>query len=177
LAAATVQVLAEALALVKKSGLPPESMSAALENHGVRSGLTDMKLPGMLKGDFEPHFSVKHMLKDMELAIGMAQSHSLDLPVTTSAARVLYDAAGRGWADLDFSSVLKFYADEQESVAPAPVEPEPVPAAEPAENPEITPAAAPEENTATEAASAPEAEPSPQKPPGLMQRLFGKKSG
>jgi len=153
LASAMVQSLAEALALVKKSGLPPESMSAALENHGVRSGLTDMKLPVMLKEDFEPHFSVKHMLKDMQLAIGMAQSHGLDLPVTTSAARVLYDAANRGWADLDFSSVLKFYTDANGA----------------------SPVNDLKGNADPQPASV--SEPGKKNPPGLLQRLFGKKSG
>jgi len=172
LAAATVQTLAEAIALVKKSGLPAESLAAALENHGVRSGLTDMKLPGMIKADFDPHFSVKHMLKDMQLAISMAQSHSVELPVTTAAARVLYEAANRGWADLDFSSVLKFYADEPETppaepaTAPEP-EPKPEPASEPSENAESAPV---EESQSEEVAK-------PARPSGLLKRLFGKKSG
>ena len=78
----------------------------------MRSGLTDMKMPGMIKGDFEPHFSVKHMLKDLKLGIGMAGANSIELPVTTAAARVLSEAANRGWVDLDFSSVLKFYDEE-----------------------------------------------------------------
>jgi 3-hydroxyisobutyrate dehydrogenase-like beta-hydroxyacid dehydrogenase len=158
LAAATVQTLAEALALVKKSGLPAETLAAALENHGVRSGLTDMKLPGMLKSDFEPHFSVKHMLKDMQIALNMAESHSVELPVTTAAARVLYDAANRGWADLDFSSVLKFYSDETEEVVTA-----------------STADPAPVESGDSPVKTEPEAA-EPAHRPGLMRRLlFGKK--
>jgi 3-hydroxyisobutyrate dehydrogenase-like beta-hydroxyacid dehydrogenase len=186
LVAATVQTLAEAMALVKKSGVPPESLAAALENHGVRSGLTDMKLPGMLKADFDPHFSVKHMLKDMQLAIGMAQSHSVELPVTTAAARVLYDAANRGWTDLDFSSVLRFYEDEPESSPePPPAATEPLPATEPVIEP-ATPAiepATPETEPTKSSELIPPAEPEaaepaqPERPRGFLQRLFGKKSG
>ena len=163
LAAATVQTLVEAIALVKKSGLPGEAMAAALEHHGVRSGLTDMKMPGLLKGDFEPHFSVKHMLKDMQIALSMAELHSVELPVTTAAARVLYDAANRGWADLDFSSVLKFYADEPEPAAPV-------------SNSDAKPAAEKKENDAPAPVIEPEPVEAP-RPAGLISRLFGKKSG
>ena len=112
LVATTVQALAECIALVKKSGLPAESIAAALEHHGVRSGITDLKLPGMLSANFDPHFSVKHMLKDLTLA--RAMSTPVELPVTTAAALVLGKAAEQGWADLDFSSVLKLYETKVE---------------------------------------------------------------
>jgi len=112
LVAATVQTMAEAMALMKKSGVSGEVFGRALANHGVRSGLSDMKLPGMIQHNFEPHFSVKHMLKDMQLAITMADALSLDMPSTTAAARSLYEAMNRGWADLDFSSVLRLYGEE-----------------------------------------------------------------
>jgi 3-hydroxyisobutyrate dehydrogenase-like beta-hydroxyacid dehydrogenase len=119
LAAATVQTLVEAFALVQKSGVNPEVLTRALENHGVRSGITYMKLPKILAGDFDPHFTVKHMLKDMQIAVSMADSLAIEIPSTTAAARVLYDAVGRGWADFDFSAVAKFYADSPETEIPA----------------------------------------------------------
>ena len=110
LVATTVQGLAEAFALVKQSGLPASALAAGIEHHAVRSGLTDLKLPGMLESNFEPHFSVKHMLKDLRIASALVSS--IELPATEAAARVLEEAVQRGWADLDFSSVLKFYNEE-----------------------------------------------------------------
>ena len=105
--ATTVQSLAEALTLVKKSGLPASALAAGLEHHAVRSGITDLKMPGMLEANFEPHFSVKHMRKDLKIACDMAGS--VDLPVTRETVRILDEAVDQGWADLDFSSVLKFF--------------------------------------------------------------------
>ena len=67
--AATVQAAAEALALVQAFGAPLEKFVEAMRANASYSGTLAMKLPKILEGDFEPQFSVKHMLKDMQLAI------------------------------------------------------------------------------------------------------------
>src|SRR5918997_1517941 len=61
--AATVQVAAEALALVQAAGIPLDKFATAMASNGSNSGTLAMKLPKMLSGDFETQFSVKHMLK------------------------------------------------------------------------------------------------------------------
>jgi len=66
-----------------------------------------------VRGDFEPHFSLKHMFKDVQLGIHMANSFDLEVPVTTVTAGVMYGALNNGWADLDFSSVFRIYSDAQ----------------------------------------------------------------
>src|SRR5438552_13873900 len=65
--AATIQASAEALALVHAHGLPLEKFIEAMRVNASYSGTLAMKLPKMLERDFAPHFSVKHMLKDMQL--------------------------------------------------------------------------------------------------------------
>ena len=74
--AASVQGAAEALALVYKSGLSVEKFAAAMRNNGSNSATLDMKLPMMMQGNFEPHFSVKHMLKDVVIATRLARGGS-----------------------------------------------------------------------------------------------------
>ncbi len=66
--AATAQVAAEALALVRKAGISPELFGRAMKSNASNSATLEMKVPMMLAGDFEPHFSVKHMLKDVRIA-------------------------------------------------------------------------------------------------------------
>ncbi|MDP9291026.1 MAG: NAD(P)-dependent oxidoreductase, partial [Verrucomicrobiota bacterium] len=114
LAAVEVQALAEALALSKRSGIAPETFVKAMELHGTRSGLIDMKLPGMINGDYEPHFTMQHMFKDVRLGIKMANALDLDIPTTSATAGVIYGAIDRGWTDLDYSALMKMY----ETVAP-----------------------------------------------------------
>lgn len=119
IAAVTVQTLVEACSLLAKSGMDPAVLIKALEHHGARSGLSDMKLPKIVTGDHETHFSVKHMFKDVQLAIQDANRWDIDLPATTATAGSLYNAISQGWADLDFSSIAKFY-DLRKPEAPAP---------------------------------------------------------
>lgn len=109
--AATVQALAEALALVKASGLDPGLLVKGLENNAARSGAVDLKLPKMLAADYSPHFALRHMLKDSRLAAELAQSAGLDIPLTRANAAILQQAVGRGWGDEDFSATFRAYSD------------------------------------------------------------------
>jgi hypothetical protein len=109
IAACNIQVLAEALALVKKTGLDPQTLTRALEHHGARSALIDMKLPKLIAGDYEPHFSLQNMLKDARIAIRMADELGLDLPATATTAGVMTGAVERGWQGDDFSVVGRLF--------------------------------------------------------------------
>ena len=110
ISAATTQTLAEALAIVQHAGLDPAVLGAAIAQNACRSGVVDLKLPMMIAGEYEPHFSVKHMLKDVQLGVSLANWLDLEVPVTTVTAGLLYGAVQKGWGDLDFSALYKAYA-------------------------------------------------------------------
>ena len=130
IAAVSIQTLAEALAIVQKAGIDPELLAAALEQNAARSGTTDLKLPMMIAGDYEPHFSLKHMFKDVQLGIHMANALDLEVPATTVTAGVMYGALNQGWADLDFSALYKVYEPQVAAQAHA------LPAAPPRHEPQ-----------------------------------------
>jgi 3-hydroxyisobutyrate dehydrogenase-like beta-hydroxyacid dehydrogenase len=109
LSAVSIQTLAEALAIVKKSGIEPEVFAAALEQNACRSGAMDLKLPKMVSGDYEPHFSLKHMFKDVQLGIHIANALDLEVPATTTTAGVMYGAMQKGNGELDYAAVFKTY--------------------------------------------------------------------
>ena len=133
LTASTVQTLSEMIALVRASGIDAQRLVEALENNGSRSGTSDLKLPSMIAGDFEPHFSLKHMLKDVRLALGIAEGYKVPVPVADATARVLAGGVERQWGDLDFGAVAKNY----DALRPAP------PVAKPSETEPPTPTPAP----------------------------------
>src|SRR5436309_10415649 len=110
--AATIQATAEALALVQAQGLPLEKFVEAMRVNASYSGTLAMKLPKMLGRDFAPHFSVKHMLKDMQIASQIALSHYLDLGVTAAARDQLFEQMQWGHGDDDYSSVVRKYLHE-----------------------------------------------------------------
>ena len=107
--AATAQVAAEALALVRKAGISTELFGRAMKSNASNSTTLEMKVPRMLAGDFEPHFSVKHMLKDVRIAAHLARDYSLDLPVTEVASDMLLAELKQGRGDADYSSVAQKY--------------------------------------------------------------------
>ena len=76
ISAVTVQTLAEAYAIVKGSGIDPAALSEALKYNANRSGITDQKLPKILNREYEPHFSLKHMFKDVQLGHPYREIHS-----------------------------------------------------------------------------------------------------
>src|SRR5262245_8101975 len=110
--AASVQATAEALALVQAEGLPFEKFADAMRINASYSGTLAMKLPKMLDRDFAPHFSVKHMLKDMQIASQIALSRYLDLGVTAAARNQLFEQMQWGHGDNDYSAVLRKYLHE-----------------------------------------------------------------
>jgi 3-hydroxyisobutyrate dehydrogenase-like beta-hydroxyacid dehydrogenase len=117
--AVTTETLAEALAIARKCGIAPEAFGAALHQNACKSGTIELKLPKMLTGDFSPHFSLKHMFKDVQLGIEMANSLDLEIPATAATAGVLYGGMSKGWADLDFASVFKQFTAEEEAAQAA----------------------------------------------------------
>src|SRR5438552_4204151 len=110
--AASVQAAAEALALVQALGVPLEKFLEAMRANASHSTTLAMKLPKMLERDFEPHFSVKHMQKDMQIASQIALSHYLDLGVTAAARDQLLEQMQWGYGDDDYSSVVRKYLHE-----------------------------------------------------------------
>lgn len=122
ISAVSIQTLAEALAIVQKAGLDPEVLGAALEHNACRSGVMEMKLPKMIAGDYETHFSLKHMFKDVQLGIHVANALDIEIPATTVTAGVMYGALNQGNGDLDYAALYKVY-ESQVKPAPAPLPP------------------------------------------------------
>jgi len=109
---ASVQALAEGLALINHAGIPAAKFVEALQNNASNSKTLSMKLPKMIEGNFEPHFALKHMLKDMKIASQLGLSHHLELAVTTAARDRLLEQEQRGYAEEDFSVIARKYFPE-----------------------------------------------------------------
>ncbi|MEO6872564.1 MAG: NAD-binding protein, partial [Chthoniobacterales bacterium] len=124
--AATAQIGAEALALVRNAGLSTELFSRAMKFNASNSATLEMKIPLMAAGDYETHFSVKHMLKDVRIASKLAEGYLLKLPVTEVSGDMLLEEIKRGHGDADYSSVAQPYFPAREK----PAEPIAKPAAE-----------------------------------------------
>ena len=101
ISAAAVASLAEAVNLLASNGLDPAILAPALGTNAARSGVTDLKLPCMLQGDFAPRFSARNMLKDMRLASLLAEPAQARL-----ISCLLEETCAAGLADADFSAIV-----------------------------------------------------------------------
>jgi 3-hydroxyisobutyrate dehydrogenase len=102
-----LQGVLEGYALAKRLGVSVAAMSEVFENSAGKTGVGSFKTPYLLRGDYEAHFKLWLMHKDLHLAGSEAERLGLPLPAA-SAVRAVYDqgvAAGLG--DEDFLALAK----------------------------------------------------------------------
>ncbi|MFN2542903.1 MAG: NAD(P)-dependent oxidoreductase [Chthoniobacterales bacterium] len=115
--AASVQAAAEALALIQTVGLPLEKFVEAMRGNASNSKCLEMKLPKMIARDFEPHFSIKHMLKDIQIAIRLGLTHHLELAITAATRDRLLEQMQHGHEEEDYSAVARRYLAQLQTPA------------------------------------------------------------
>lgn len=103
------ETLAEALAVVRGSGLDGQKLVDALEFNASRSATADAKLAAMLTGDYEPNFPLKHAHKDLKLALALAHELKIELPATAAASGAMRAAIDKNHGDQDFAAVSENY--------------------------------------------------------------------
>ncbi len=102
--------LAEAISFASRAGLTPEQVSDLLLNiSGTRSPTSGLKVPKMLRSDYEVQFALKHMRKDTEIMVREAQRLKVPLPVTGLASSLLRMAENMGLGDLDVAALIELY--------------------------------------------------------------------
>ena len=120
ISAAVVEALAEALAITKAHGVAPEKLLEALIPNANCSPLITMKLPSMISGTYDAHFSVKNMLKDARYAQNLAKEKGLETPVLDSTASQMDKVVQAGGGELDYSAMMQNYAFPEPEIEPAP---------------------------------------------------------
>ncbi len=101
---------AEAFHLAKKEGLSPEQVAQVLSASVIISPSLKAKFPLFLKDRYEPHFSLRHMRKDLRLMLDTADELNIELPLVKEAHHLYSEAVEEGYGDLDYSAVVKYLA-------------------------------------------------------------------
>lgn len=109
ISACAVQAMAEALAIATRHGVPAECLLKAVSINASASVLSGMKLPKMVEGDYETHFSLSNMGKDSRYMLDLAKSAGLETPAIAAVSKRMLDLAADGLGDMDFSVVAKPY--------------------------------------------------------------------
>jgi 2-hydroxy-3-oxopropionate reductase len=101
----TIQAVAEALTLAKKSGIDVAKVRAALLGGFAQSKILDLHGQRIIDRNFKPGFKVKLHRKDMNIALQTAKQLSVPLPASSIVASQMDALIARGDAELDHSAL------------------------------------------------------------------------
>lgn len=105
--AGVAQSLCESLTLSRAAGIPDKTFFDALAQNASRSGLSDLKEQKLKERNYSPQFSVKHMSKDLRLALESAMDLGLALGQTESLTKIYDQGVAAGWQDDDFIGLVR----------------------------------------------------------------------
>jgi len=106
------QALGESLALARAAGIHDDTYFAALSRNAGRSGLSDLKEPKLRARSYSPQFSLKHMGKDLRLALETAGDLGLSLDQSARLAATYAKGAEAGWQEDDFIGLVRILEKE-----------------------------------------------------------------
>jgi 3-hydroxyisobutyrate dehydrogenase len=94
------------LALVEKEGIEIEQFMSIVRDSALYAPTFDKKLDRMLAKDFSnPNFPTKHLAKDTNLFLSVAQQLDIDTSGLEGVASLLQKALAQGLADTDYSAL------------------------------------------------------------------------
>ncbi|SFG24276.1 NAD(P)-dependent oxidoreductase [Sporolactobacillus nakayamae] len=103
--------VAEALSYAKHAGLDTDKVMESIETGAAGSWSLSNLGPRMLKGDFEPGFYIKHLIKDERIALESAEAMGLDTPGLALSKKIYDELAEKGEENSGTQAIYKKYWD------------------------------------------------------------------
>ena len=107
--ALTVQAVAEALTLAKKSGVDGAKVRAALLGGFAQSRVLEVHGERMLEGRFEPGFKLELHRKDMHIVLQTGREVNLPLLGSSQVASLMDALIAQGKGGLDNAALISLY--------------------------------------------------------------------
>ncbi len=99
----------EALAYARKAGLDPAAVHASISGGAAGSWAMTNLAPRALGENYAPGFYVKHILKDMRIALESATEMKLELPGLATAKKLYEQVAAHGWDECGTQALYRLY--------------------------------------------------------------------
>lgn len=116
ISATTLAATGEAMALGVKLGLDPEKMLDVINASTGRSFSSDFKFPNqVLTRKFEVGFTLDLMVKDLKIAMAMAEEEKVPMFISSASFQLWKHAWSQGGGDQDHTAIVK-YIEEMFSV-------------------------------------------------------------
>ena len=103
--ALVMQALSESLTFARAAGISDDTYFSALKLNVGNSGIAALKEPKLRSRDFSPQFSLKHMAKDLRLALETARD--MKLPQAQNLMRIHEEGIRCGWGEEDFTVLMR----------------------------------------------------------------------
>jgi 3-hydroxyisobutyrate dehydrogenase-like beta-hydroxyacid dehydrogenase len=103
--------LSEGMLLTQKAGVDPRKLLEVIQSSGFRSPYYDFKGPAILKRDFEPHFSIDLMFKDLNLFLQNAADNRVPTPAVAAVKETYQLARAQGKGAQDVAAVVTALED------------------------------------------------------------------
>jgi len=97
----------EGMVLATKGGVDPKLMLEILDNSAAKCGLISFKAPYVFRRDFQPHFAVKWMDKDISLMLDSGEELGVPLQLTGLTRQLFQTAIAAGHGEEDICSTIK----------------------------------------------------------------------
>lgn len=101
--ATTMQMEAEAVVLCEKAGLDVKQVTDVIADSAVGSSICKYKAATIAEGIYKPAFSVRLMMKDLDLALAAAKQYGVPMLSTSVTRQQLASASATGKAEKDFA--------------------------------------------------------------------------
>ncbi|RCK71330.1 2-hydroxy-3-oxopropionate reductase [Desertihabitans brevis] len=107
LVAGNIAVLAEALSLLRRTGVDLDAALAVLGGGLAASRVLELKAPKMLAGDLAPGFRLDLHHKDLKIALGAAERAGVGLPLTGTVTQLVLGLRAAGDGSLDHAALVR----------------------------------------------------------------------
>ena len=114
--AGIAQTLCESLTLCRAAGISDDTYFEALSRNSSHARVSDQKEPKLRQREYSPQFSLKHMGKDLRLALETAASLSLTLGQTANLKQTYDRGIEAGWKEEDYIGLVR-YLEKQSTKA------------------------------------------------------------
>ncbi|XP_059203867.1 cytokine-like nuclear factor N-PAC isoform X3 [Centropristis striata] len=101
--------IAEGLTLAQATGQSQQTFLDILSQGQMASTFVDQKCQNILQGNFKPDYYLKHIQKDLRLAISMGDTANHPTPMAAAANEVYKRAKALDQSDNDISAVYRAY--------------------------------------------------------------------
>lgn len=105
LVAGITELLGESIAVAHRSGLPLDLLRDTLMSSVLASPFIGYKAPQLLERQYEPLFSARLLVKDLDLLLASAQDVGVRLPATSAVREQYARAVAEGLGDRDMAVV------------------------------------------------------------------------